>query len=462
MRSEHVSVVIRRSAAEVCAVAGDPGSLPRWAAGLAAGEPRREGEELVVDSPMGTVRVRFAPANSFGVLDHDVRLPDGEVVTNPLRVVPHPDGSEVIFTVRQRGMAEAELEADVAAVRADLERLRDLLESTAGEHGSWEVTTHDWQRSVDRAHLQQIRDDPGRHAAGGLRHLVLEVLAYAQDEAEHLGRTGHAVVTQHQDGSVSVVDDGRGTDTRRDAAGRVVRKPVMATPDVRFFGQPDPPLLPDGLPRQGMSTVAVLSEWLEHSNHRTSGAWTQRYEHGIPADELRELPGTGRTGTGVRFRPATAVETGPLTAVDLDGFDRLRVELRTQTAHVLEVRGELTDEELDQLHARAFGDDPAGVPWRERLERHSLCWVTARVDDVLVGFVNVVGDGGAHAILLDTCVDPAHQGLGIGAALVDAAADEAGRRGCRWLHADYAEEQADFYERTCGLRPTRAGLKDLS
>jgi hypothetical protein len=129
MRSEHVSVVISRPAAEVSAFAGEPTNLPRWAAGLASGELSREGEWLVVDSPMGAVRVRFAATNSFGVLDHDVMLPDGEVVTNPLRVVPHPDGSEVIFTVRQRGMTSTELDDDVAAVRTDLERLRDLLEA---------------------------------------------------------------------------------------------------------------------------------------------------------------------------------------------------------------------------------------------------------------------------------------------------------------------------------------------
>lgn len=132
MRSEHVSVVIRRPPAEVSAFAGDPANLPRWAAGLASGELRREGEWLVVDSPMGAVRVRVTAMNSYGVLDHDVVLPDGEVVHNPLRVVPHPDGSEVIFTVRQRGMTPAQLERDVAAVRADLERLRDLMEAVPG------------------------------------------------------------------------------------------------------------------------------------------------------------------------------------------------------------------------------------------------------------------------------------------------------------------------------------------
>jgi hypothetical protein len=53
-------------------------------------------------------------------------------VYNPLRVVPGGVGQsrcEVVFTVRRRaGMTDEELDADVAAVRADLETLRRLLE----------------------------------------------------------------------------------------------------------------------------------------------------------------------------------------------------------------------------------------------------------------------------------------------------------------------------------------------
>lgn len=81
--------------------------------------------------------------------------------------------------------------------------------------------------------------------------MILEVLAYAGDEANALGRIGDATVDYHDDGAVTVIDDGRGTDTRRDASGRRIRKPVMATKDVRFFDAPDAPLLPDGLPRRG-------------------------------------------------------------------------------------------------------------------------------------------------------------------------------------------------------------------
>lgn len=129
MTSRHVSQVVRRPVGEVYAYAADPAHLPRWAAGLAQGEITQEGDTLRVDSPMGRVSVRFVPRNDLGVLDHDVTLPDGTVVTNPLRVLAHPDGSEVLFTVRQRDLSDAELEADAAAVAADLARLRDLLEA---------------------------------------------------------------------------------------------------------------------------------------------------------------------------------------------------------------------------------------------------------------------------------------------------------------------------------------------
>jgi hypothetical protein len=129
MESRHLSVVIRRDPAEVAAFARDPQHLPAWAAGLASGALRAEGEALVVDSPMGEVRVRFPPANDLGVLDHDVTLPDGSTVHNPLRVAAHPLGAEVVFSLRRlEGVTRDAFEADAAAVAADLERLRALLE----------------------------------------------------------------------------------------------------------------------------------------------------------------------------------------------------------------------------------------------------------------------------------------------------------------------------------------------
>ena len=93
---------------------------------------RQTADGWVADSPMGEVIVEFAPANEFGVLDHVVRMPSGESVYNPMRVIPagegHP-GCEAVFTVRRRaGMSDEEFESDVATVAADLNRLRRLAE----------------------------------------------------------------------------------------------------------------------------------------------------------------------------------------------------------------------------------------------------------------------------------------------------------------------------------------------
>lgn len=150
-----------------------------------------------------------------------------------------------------------------------------------GERGAWVVTTHDWTVGVDRAHLERVRAAPSEFSPGGWGHLVLEVLAYADDEAAARGRRGRATVTVHADGSVEVRDDGRGTDTRVATTERVVRKPVASSQDVRFTEDQPPVLLPDGHPRRGLSVVAALSRWLVHTNRRGEGSWSQRYEHGV-------------------------------------------------------------------------------------------------------------------------------------------------------------------------------------
>ena len=127
--SRHLSVSIDRPAGAVYAYARDPAHLPAWAAGLAAGI-RRERGEWVADSPMGRVLVRFVPVNEYGVLDHDVVLPDGTSVTNPFRVLADGPGCEVVFTVRRRpAMTDEEWATDTAAVTADLEALKRVLEA---------------------------------------------------------------------------------------------------------------------------------------------------------------------------------------------------------------------------------------------------------------------------------------------------------------------------------------------
>ena len=126
---QHLSIYVARQPTDVYEFASDPRNLPLWASGLARANVRKDGDVWLMDSPLGKVRVKFAERNAFGVMDHDVTLESGVTVHNPMRVVPHGEGSEVMFTlIRQPGTPDEKFSADKATVEADLKTLKNLLE----------------------------------------------------------------------------------------------------------------------------------------------------------------------------------------------------------------------------------------------------------------------------------------------------------------------------------------------
>jgi hypothetical protein len=57
-------------------------------------------------------------------------LPSGDVVYNPMRVIPNGDGCEVVFSLRRLpGMSSEDFERDAGLVQADLTRLKQVLEA---------------------------------------------------------------------------------------------------------------------------------------------------------------------------------------------------------------------------------------------------------------------------------------------------------------------------------------------
>ncbi len=124
-----ISIFIARDPGQVYAFAADPRNLPQWAAGLARSEVTQQGDAWVADAPFGKVRIRFAPPNAFGVMDHEVELESGSIVRNPMRVMPCSGGCEFVFTLfRQPDMSDEQFAMDAQAVAADLQRLKNLLE----------------------------------------------------------------------------------------------------------------------------------------------------------------------------------------------------------------------------------------------------------------------------------------------------------------------------------------------
>lgn len=115
----------------------------------------------------------------------------------------------------------------------------------------------------------------------------------------------------------------------------------------------------------------------------------------------------------------------------------------------------LGNEALNALWAAAWNSTSAR-DFQPILSRN-LAHVGAFAGRRLIGFVNVAWDGGVHAFILDTCVDPAFRRRGIASALVERAKTLARERGAEWLHVDFEPHLTGFY-RGLGFASTEAGL----
>jgi hypothetical protein len=127
--SRQISESIDRPATEVYDYAADPANLPAWAPGLGSSVENVDGQWFV-DTPAGPAGFAFVERNEFGVLDHEVTLPSGDVIYNPMRVVPNGDGCEVVFSLRRLpDMSREDFDRDAGLVQADLTRLKRVLEA---------------------------------------------------------------------------------------------------------------------------------------------------------------------------------------------------------------------------------------------------------------------------------------------------------------------------------------------
>jgi hypothetical protein len=127
--SRHISARVDRPVGEVYDYASDPVNMPAWAPGLATSVQEVDGR-WVAESGMGRITIDFTGRNDYGVLDHQVTLPSGETVYNPMRVIADGAGSEVVFTLRRApGVSDEEFERDTGLVQADLNTLKKVLEA---------------------------------------------------------------------------------------------------------------------------------------------------------------------------------------------------------------------------------------------------------------------------------------------------------------------------------------------
>lgn len=127
-RARTLSISIARPPAQVYGFVSNPANLPLWAKGFCK-SVRPLGDRWLLDTTAGEFAFRFAPSNPFGVLDHFVGTPEGEVYV-PMRVIANGGGSELLITLfRSPVTPDSTFAADEQLVEQDLVNLKALLEA---------------------------------------------------------------------------------------------------------------------------------------------------------------------------------------------------------------------------------------------------------------------------------------------------------------------------------------------
>ncbi len=159
--------------------------------------------------------------------------------------------------------------------------------------------------------LEAVRKRPAMYIGStdthGLHHILYEVIDNSVDEALG-GFCNHIKITLDSDGSITVLDNGRGMPVDTHSQTKKSALETIMT-NLHAGGKFDGGAYKTsgGLHGVGIKCTNALSEWMQTTSYKDGYEYTQRYERGDIKTEVEKLGPTDQTGTKHTFKPDSEI-----------------------------------------------------------------------------------------------------------------------------------------------------------